>query len=294
MTARDAILNGDVDQALAELFQEVRAQPDQARHRVFLFQLLSVAGQWDRALTQLNVARDLDPSTGVMAQAYQEILQCEALRRQVFAGTMTPLVFGDPEPWLAQLIEALRLDGQGNAQAANQLRRQAIEAVPANPGTLRVAHPDRTPSGDKRDSKEESVGEAVGEEVPFQWLADGDSRLGPVLEMIVNGRYYWAPLGRIESIQLDPPADLRDVVWTPAHFRWSNGGEAVGVIPTRYVGSESQPDNALRLARLTRWEPLGEDAYQGLGQRVFMSDQGDYGLMDIRRITFAAAAPDGD
>ena len=34
---------------------------------------------------------------------------------------------------------------------------------------------------------------------PFEWVADADSRLGPVMEAIINGRYYWVPFARLAS-----------------------------------------------------------------------------------------------
>ena len=233
-------------------------------------------GDWDRALTHLNVARDLDPESVVMAQAYQEILQCEALRNEVFKGKRTPLVFGDPVAWLAQMLEALRLSAQGEGDAAQKMRNEALEAAPAISGTLTI-----------------SKGEEL-EEVPFEWLTDGDSRLGPVLEMVVNGRYYWAPYDRIAEVTFEGPSNLRDIVWTPAQFRWTNEGEAVGVIPTRYVGSENDPDDAVKLSRKTSWNEVAENTFEGIGQRVFMTDLGEYGLMDLRRIVFnnESAAPE--
>ena len=272
MTALEYLKNGDVDQALTELFAQVRAQPSEARHRIFLFQLLCVTGQWDRALTQLNVAQELDLTTAMMGKAYQEILHCEVIRRAVFEGKRTPLIFGDPQPWVAQLIEALRLSGEGQVDAANEMRQTAFEDAPVTSGTVQLS---------KR-----GVSDADLEKHQFEWLADGDSRLGPVLEIIINGRYYWAPQQYISEIVVDPPSDLRDLVWVPAHFRWANAGEAVGVIPSRYVGSETQADRAITLARKTSWEQIGEEMYQGLGQRVFFTDAGDYGLLDIRRIAF--------
>jgi type VI secretion system protein ImpE len=278
MTAEELLKNGDVKQALTELFAQVRAQPSDPKHRIFLFQLLCVAGQWDRALTQLNVAQELDPASGIMGKAYQEILHCEAIRRAVFEGTRTPLLFGEPQPWLAQLLEALRLDGKGQSDAANELRRKAFDEAPATPGTIQTLNRNVAPGSDP-----------TLEETSFEWLADGDSRLGPVIEFIINGRYYWAPQHHIAEIVVEPPADLRDLVWVPAHFRWANAGEAVGVIPTRYVGSEASEDGAVQLARKTSWTEIGEEMYSGLGQRTFMSDAGDYNLLDVRRITFAPA-----
>jgi type VI secretion system protein ImpE len=280
MTALELLKSGDVDQALAELFAQVRSEPSEPRHRIFLFQLLCITGQWDRALTQLNVAQDLDPAAGIMGKAYQEILHCEAIRRSVFEGTRTPLIFGDPQPWIAQLIEALRLAGEGQADAANELRQQAFEDAPVTCGTLQLA---------KRGSSATGEDSSV-ENHEFEWLADGDSRLGPVIEIIINGRYYWASQQYIAEIVIDPPADLRDLVWVPAHFRWANAGEAVGVMPTRYVGSESHEDRAVALARKTDWRQMAQDMFEGLGQRVLITDEGDFGLLDIRKISFDSVA----
>ena len=85
-TAQQSLKNADLATALAQLERDVRREPAVAKHRIFLFQLLSVLGQWDRALTQLNVARDMSPDAVVMAQTYQELLQCEVFRQQVFTG----------------------------------------------------------------------------------------------------------------------------------------------------------------------------------------------------------------
>ncbi len=38
----------------------------------------------------------------------------------------------------------------------------------------------------------------------------------PVLEAMVNGKYYWIPFSRLASIVIEAPADLRDRVWLPA------------------------------------------------------------------------------
>ena len=49
--------------------EQVRSEPANAKLRVFLFQLLCVNGDWDRALSQLNVAGELDAGTPVMIYA---------------------------------------------------------------------------------------------------------------------------------------------------------------------------------------------------------------------------------
>ena len=54
--AEQAVREGDLDGALRNLQDQVRKEPSKAELRVFLFQLLAVMGQWERANTQLNVA----------------------------------------------------------------------------------------------------------------------------------------------------------------------------------------------------------------------------------------------
>lgn len=265
LTLRD----GSLAETLAELQARVRNEPAEARHRIFLFELLSVMGQWDRALHQLDVAGELSAATLGMVQVYRQALGCEVLRGEVFAGRRSPLVFGQPEQWVALLIEALRLTADDKHAQAGELRSAALEAAAATSGSLRPGALDAAPQA-------------------FEWIADADPRLGPVLEVIVNGRYFWIPFSNIKSIQIEPPADLRDLVWMPAQFQWANGGEAVGLIPTRYPGSEAGEDDALRLARRTDWAELGAQTFTGLGQRMLATDAGEFALMDIRRIDLDA------
>lgn len=260
--AEASLRAGDPDAALARLQAAVRSQPGNAKLRVFLFQLLAVLGQWERALNQLNVATELDASTLAMAQMYRETLRCELLRNEVFAGKRVPLLFGEPDQWVALLLESLLTAGRGDKAAAARLREQAFELAPATAGRL--------------------------DDGAFAWLADADARLGPMCEAVINGRYYWLPFSRLASIAIEAPADLRDFVWAPAHFTFTNGGEAVGVIPTRYPGSESSADGTIKLARRTEWLEQDGD-YLGLGQRLLVTDAGEYPLLDIRRIEFDTA-----
>jgi type VI secretion system protein ImpE len=226
----------------------------------------------------LNVVRDLDQAALPMVQTYQETLNCEALRARIFAGERSPLIFGEPEPWLAMMIEALRLSAQQKHNEAEQLRGEALESAPASAGSVNL-EPKSTP---------EATGEVADPAPPpgdaFQWIADADSRLGPLLEAIVNGRYYWIPFHRIRSVQLEKPTDLRDVVWMPANFEWANGGQAVGMIPTRYAGSESHTDDLIKMARKTAWVNPSAETFLGLGQRMLATDASEYPLMDVREI----------
>ena len=262
MDARQLLRSGDPRLALEQLKQEVRKAPRDAGLRTFLFQMFCVFGEWDRALTQLAVAGELDTQAIPMMQTYRATIRCELLRERIFAGRSTPTVFGDPAPWMSLLVEANRGLAGGRLKEAAEARDAAFEQAPAASGTI--------------------------DGQPFDWIADADPRLGPLLEAIVDGKYCWVPFTRLHALDIEAPADLRDQVWMPAPFTWTNGGEAFGFIPTRYPGSEHAADPALALSRRTEWTER-DGWFLGLGQRMLATDAGDVALMDIRRIVFTAA-----
>jgi type VI secretion system protein ImpE len=257
--AEHSLKGGDPATALARLQEQVRAKPADPKLRIFLFQLLCVLGQWERALTQLDVASGLDPEALAMARTYGDAVRCEAVREDVFAGKKSPMIFGQPDQWLALLIESLLESGRGGQTRSHELRTRAFDEAPTSQGDI-----------DGR---------------PFAWIADADSRLGPILEAVINGRYYWVPFSRLIKIQLEPPEDLRDLVWMPAHLQFENGGESVALIPTRYSGSETSSDGQIVLARKTVWEEIGPDMHRGLGQRILATDAEEASFMEVRTIS---------
>ncbi|NBC12505.1 MAG: virulence protein SciE type [Gammaproteobacteria bacterium] len=259
MRADQALREGNLEQALASLQDQVRSNPADPKHRTFLFQLLALLGQWDRALNQLKVAGELDAGALAMVQTYREALQCEVFRAEVFAGKRTPLIFDEPKRWIALLLEAQRLLADGAVTQSAEVRAEALEQAPATAGDIDGAS--------------------------FDWIIDGDSRLGPMLEVIINGRYYWVPFDRIQEIRLDPPEDLRDLVWMPAQMTWANGGQTVALIPSRYPGSETSGDADIARARKTEWLEQPSDTFLGSGQRMLFTDQAEYALFDIRVVT---------
>ena len=86
---------------------------------------------------------------------------------------------------------------------------------------------------------------------------------------------------------------LRDLIWLPVQFVWTNGGEAVGLIPARYPGSEASDDPQVRLARKTVWEERN-GIPTGLGQRILATDAEEKGLLDMREIALLNAVPSED
>ncbi|MEM8800737.1 MAG: type VI secretion system accessory protein TagJ [Pseudomonadota bacterium] len=255
---RDLLAAANLDGLRAVAIADVQKAPADARARTFLFQVLLVEGDYDRALKHLRVARDLDAAAIPMEQAYTPLIQGDALREKVFEGAHTPALLGEPVPWIAYLFEALKADAAGDPARAFELRETAFEGSPMTSGTLN------------------------GE--PFEWFADADNRLGPVLELFANGVYYWAPFERIMSITIEPPEDLRDFVFAPVHVELTNGGELFGFVPTRYPGASAQPDPSIKLARRTEWSPLHEEHHAGHGQRLMITEENEVPLLDIREL----------
>ena len=255
MTAEDLLKSGDPHGALGPLQALVRANPADPKLRVFLFQLLCVTGDWDRAVRQLKTAATLDPEAEAMARMYREALVAELRREKVFAGTERPGLRDDAPGWLADMARALELEITG-APGARALRDAALDAAPATPGRLNGA--------------------------PFDWLADADARLGPVLEVVLNGAYVWLPFSDITRITAEPPSDLRDLVWMPVTLTLTDEAEMIGLVPTRYPGSANSGAHAM--ARATDWTEKGA----GLGQRMLITQDTELPLLDVREVTFDA------
>lgn len=264
MPPEESLRAGRLQDALTELQGQVRKDPSNSRYRVFLFQLLCVLGDWDRARDQLKVLAELDAGSLALVHVYGSAVSCELLRREVFAGTRTPLVLGEPLPWVALLVQALAAGAPGGGGDARALRAEALDQASAVPGTI-----------DGND---------------FEWLADADPRTAPVCEAMIDGRYYWVPFERITSVTIEAPSDLRDFVWLPAHLVLANGGEVAALLPVRYPGSETDADSLVRLARKTEWDEVAPETFYGRGQRMLATDVNEYGLLDVRRIELRPAA----
>ena len=254
--------SGQLEEALNSLQEQIRAEPHVAKYRISLFQLLLILGEWQRALKQLDVLRQMDTSTLAMVYLYRPAIICEMIREQVFQAKRAPVFVGQPSDWQALLVQVLALVVNGRYAEASSLKDQAFELASASQGQI--------------DAK------------PFEWLADADSRLGPNLEVIMDGGYRWVAFNQIQSMSIEKPTDLRDLVWLPARIRWVAGGDTAVLIPTRYPDSQKRAHD-LALAHKTEWEALTDDFYIGYGQRMLASNVDDHALLDARLIEFSGS-----
>jgi len=264
--SEELLRDGDIEACLGEVTEAVRSCGDDIEQRVLLFQLFCITGDWERARRQLYILKDMAASTIPMFETYDPVLQCEIFRLAVFAGQRSPVFFGEPQEWLATLASSLAPIAEGRIAEAERLLDKAFDGAP------------------------ELIGRLNGS--AFEWIGDADGRLGPVLEVFLNGRYYWVPFDKIARIRVDEPEDLRDLVWSPAEFQWTNGGQAVGFIPSRYPGTEIASDNRLRLSRMTDWEQLSDGLLIGSGQRILVTDQDECPLLGVREIVLGGALDD--
>lgn len=261
MTPEEHLKAGDPRAALEALQAKIRADASNPKLRVFLFQLLCVLGDWNRAIAQLKAAAGLDEGATVMAQAYREAIICEVYREKVFAGEKSPLILGEPEEWLAHLIEAQKLLAQGNPKEAAELRAKAFEAAPASPGEI----------NGKR----------------FEWIADADMTLEswsmgivrPVMEVHPHAWAFFVPFIMTAAVWLERAAQplLQDnpvicpvpLHWTRLLKRKYNQSALLAEALAGRAGLEHCPDLLRRIRQTPALEGKTRDQrYQLLGSAI--------------------------
>lgn len=249
---------GDLDGARSALVESVRANPSDPGARMFLFQLLALAGDWEKARTHLNTLARLSPEAQMLSVVYNQALDAEAERAEVFAGrAKASIIRGD---WAQGIADAIQHYALGDSQAGDAARDEALDQAPDTPGNM--------------------DGEA------FDWIADADSRFGPTFEAIVHGRYGLIAFSEVERIESEGPKDLRDTVWYPVQIAFREGQSVAALLPARYPGSESSQDASERLGRSTGWtESAAGDA--GRGQHLLTLSSGEErGLLSLRTLVF--------
>lgn len=94
-TARELYDAGRLDAAIEQLGVELRSNPTDARRRSFLFELLTFAGQYDRADKQLDVLARAGAQAEAGTLLYRAALSAERVREHMFATGDFP---GAPAP----------------------------------------------------------------------------------------------------------------------------------------------------------------------------------------------------
>jgi type VI secretion system protein ImpE len=128
---------------------------------------------------------------------------------------------------------------------------------------------------------------------PFSAIEDSDPRLGARLEVFASGTYLWVSMAHIESLEIQAPRRLRDLLWTPAiiragrAFRNLDLGEVL--LPVLTPLAFRHADDDVRLGRKTVWETDSEGLEIPFGQKMLLLDGEEVPLLEIRNLRFSVA-----
>lgn len=256
--AKELVQGGSLHAAIERVTQVVKGTPTDGRLRTILFELLCFAGDWDRAEKQLDVIGHQDAKTEIGVLTYRSLIAGEKARRRVFEQGVEPHFVQEPPPYINLQLRALIERQQGLIEAASQTLDDAMTTWPTFRGTINGR--------------------------PFEEIRDCDDTLGPVLEVFVRDQYVWLPFEQITRVEFQTPTRLRDTLWVEAKIETREHSLTHVVVPALYVRSTEQSDERVKLGRMTDWLALGNDQFQGIGQRMFWVDGSEESILRIREI----------
>lgn len=261
MTQAKALVDaGKLGAAIEEVTRQVKAHPTDASQRIFLFELLCFAGEWDRAEKQLDAIGHQDIKAEIGVQVYRNNIKAERDRRRLLSDGLHPHFLTEPPAYVDLHLAAINRLREGNVAEARQTLDRAEEERPTLSGTF---------NGER-----------------FEDFREWDDLLGPVLELIVNGQYTWLPFQQIRRLEVNPPKQTRDLVWAGARIEASDRTIGEVYIPALYAGSSEHSNDQVRLGRMTDWKRVSDDLSLAVGLRVFLVDGEDKPLFEARSVEF--------
>jgi len=235
----------------------IRREPLEASHRLALTQLEIVRGKYERALKQLQLACQFNIELAPEAQLTRMLIRAEQVREAVFAGKIKPDLLYPPPPWVDKMIEAMCYTDE---QAAEK-RQSALLDMPMCKGRY-------------------------AESSSFGCIVDGDDRLGPIIELILGGDYYWVAFDMIESLQIPQPVRAIDLVWTLVDVKLVGHPNKVAYMPARYVltKTEGEYTNSFLTGAETVWREFYDGFWQGYGRKTWFVDEEPLSIFEASRI----------
>lgn len=261
---KELLAAGKLSETIDELLREVKANPSDIAGRTFLFELSCLTGDWERAERQLDVIGHQSAEAELGVMVYRANINAERERRRVFSEGVPPHFLREPPAYVDLHVAALNQARSGQLAEARATLDRAEEERPAIPGTFN------------------------GKE--FQDFRDYDDFVAPVLELIVKDKYVWLPFEQIKRMEISPPKQLRDMVWSSARIEALDGTIGEVYLPTLYYGTGDSEVDQARLGRMTDWKQLGEDVYRAVGLRLFLVDGVDQTLFEATPVEFAGIA----
>ena len=247
MTLRDDISRLLDDNRLQEAIvlarEHVKTKPTDKDGRHFYIDLLVLAGEYEKADAQCNLAATFSPQDSVGFSLFRHQLRAMAARNAWFETGAVPDFPGGPSELDQLAIKANLAARSGDGEGA----RSALTELDEKRGEVPIGH-DGKRAADIRDL---------------------DDRIPHAMEVLTNGgRYLWIDYDRIESLRIDPMSRPRDLAFRDAELTLRDGAVASVLLPTIYHGA--QDDVSLLLGRETRWSEESQPLATGQGQRCLL------------------------
>jgi type VI secretion system protein ImpE len=252
MSPRDALADGRLADAVALQQAIVLERPDDPAARLFLFELLTLAGRLREARDELRLVTSDDPAWPSVRRDFLRLLKAEHVRSHRHRRPLSV----DKEPahfrrrWKG--IVALR---QERGDAAEWFDRADVDSP------LIAGHVD-------------------GRE--FDGMRDTDDRFGSVFEALVGPEYIWLPFEDVRRLTLAPSVGALDAAFRPARVLLANGGELDVVLPLLYPGSHAD-DGTFAVGLDTDWRAAGGSVTCGVGARVLLVGEDEVSLGECKQ-----------
>ena len=259
-TAKELFDAGQLQAAIDELTDRVKANPTDTQQRIFLFELLLFSGDWDRAERQIDVIGHQSMEAGLGVQVYRDNIKAERDRSRLLSDGLRPHFITAAPAYVDLHMFAINRLREGNLSEARETLARAEEERPAFTGALN--------------------GQS------FSDFRDYNDLVGPVLELIVKDQFTWLPFEQIKRIEISKPKNLRDLIWVPARIETTDGTNGDVYIPSLYEGSSTHSNDQVKLGRMTDWMNAGEGLYLASGLRLFLVDGEDKAILEAREIEF--------
>lgn len=250
---------GDLANATSIASSNVKSDPSNIEYRFLLAELLLFSNNFERADVILNAASELNPSMGVVAAEFRQLLRAAVARCQLYENGRVP-----------EILEDLSSSGKASLKAFLALREKNYSAAADF-------------AAEAEQSRPHVSGLINGQ--PFDDFRDMDDLLPAYIEVFTTtGKYYWIPLSRIESIEFHPAKRLRDLFWRRCSMSVTGGPEGDVYIPAIYHYTDNV-DDLHSLGRATSWDEKN-GLVRGIGQRTFLSGEEDLSIMQLNTIIF--------
>ncbi len=247
MTLRDDISrlldDNQLDEAIAKSREQVKATPSDKTARYLYIDLLILAGDYEKADAQCNLASTFAPQDAIGFSLFRNHLRAMAARVAWFeTGALPDFIHGPSE--LDQLaIKANIATREGNDAEATK----ALLELDEKRGEVQLVLNDGV-AGDIRDL---------------------DDRIPHALEVLTNGgKYLWIDFNRIDTVVVEPMTRPRDLAFRQADITLLDGSVASVLLPALYHSGDNRP--TLLLGRETEWSEDDGPLVTGCGQRCVL------------------------